>query len=306
MPDGSDIYNAPHVTLYCKNEGYRFSPALPPIGSGGMGIVFLGYRLSDSKKVAIKLLRPEFQSNPTLRQRARLEASIQISHPNLVRMLGYSESNPGSGPLYILSEFVDGVSFKQHIDTQLSGLSVRERAKKIVEEFLPVLDAVSCLHARGIIHRDIKPDNLLFQDGCQVKLMDLGVAKADYFFDAHLKGTIGTQPFCAPEQVVNPQVEASTDFRSDIYSLGVTLSYLIGDSFPPDKNVIPEDLAQIISTATTPLPVDRYQRVEDFGNDLKAWLLSGSGNKPSLPSWVIVLIAAGVLLIVCISYLLSR
>ena len=303
MPGGSETYNAPFVTLYSQNEGYRFSTALPPIGSGGMGIVFLGYRMSDGKKVAIKMLRPQFQSNPAFRQRARLEASIQLLHPNLVRMLGYSESSPNSGPLYVLSEFVDGIPFKQHIDSQLSGLPFRERAKKIVEEFLPVLDAVSYLHARGIIHRDIKPDNLLFQDGCQIKLMDLGVAKADYFFDAHLKGTIGTQPYCAPEQVVEPYVEASTDFRSDIYSLGVTLSYLIGDSFPPDRNVIPEELAQIIRTASAPLPVDRYQSVEHLASDLQAWVQSGP-EKKTFSLWWVVLIAVSILLIVCISYLL--
>ena len=251
MPLGGS-YNDSFITLICQGVRYRFSPSWAPIGSGGMGIVYLGFRISDNKKVAVKMLRPEFTSSYLLRQRAKLEASIQLSHPNLIRMLGFP--------------------YTEHMNRYVTGLPERERIPRVVKDFLPILDAVEYMHSLGIIHRDIKPDNLMFENGETMKLMDLGVAKADFFFDAHLKGTIGTPPFCAPEQVVDPGIEASTDTRSDLYSLGMTLSYLIESLFPADSSAIPQELSQILDIATARYPADRFQQVSHFRDKLNQWL----------------------------------
>ena len=250
----SGTYGSSCVNLLCHGAEYRFDPSTPPIGIGGMGIVYLGFRVSDNKKVAVKMLRPELSDIPAFRLRAKLEAGIQVHNPNIVKMLGYCECNPDHGPLYVLSEYVEGIPFQEYVKHQLSHLSPRERVVRIVSASLPVLKAVAYLHSIGIIHRDIKPDNLMLQNDNSLILLDLGVAKCESFYDAHLQGTIGTEPFCAPEQVVPDNVEASTDYRSDIYSCGMTLAFLISGWDHSALKQTDPDLYGILRIATRRLP----------------------------------------------------
>ena len=179
--------NDPNIYLYVEGRWYRYLSTSAPVGEGAMGIVYLGFDCMTNEKVAIKMLRQEFWHDQQIRNRLRLEASISISHPNIIRMLGYCEDSSMTGPLYVLSEYIYGVTFKEHVE-QLSNfeLNREDQFNKIVTEFLPAMDAVDHLHSLGVIHRDIKPANLMFQDGNTLKLMDLGIAKADYFFTINL------------------------------------------------------------------------------------------------------------------------
>lgn len=292
------IQNQGDVNLYLEVGGvwYRYDTTAAPLGEGAMGIVYLGFRCEDNAPVAIKTIRPEWQGNPLIRCRFKLEASIVIDHPNVVRMIGYCEEYPGYGRLYVLSEYISGVTFEEHVRTQLSAMPADERDKKIVEDFIPIVEATGYLHSRGIIHRDIKPDNLMFQDGYLPKLMDLGIAKADSFFDAHLTGTMGTIPFAAPEQIVPENVEAQVDSRSDIYSLGVTLQHLITGDFPSDMSGHSEMLSSIIAQAVATDPADRFQDALSMKDALESYLSDGKPVEKKRGSAVYVAIVVGVLI----------
>ena len=247
---------------------YRYDTTAYPIGEGAMGIIYHGFRCDTNEQVAVKQVRPEFWNNLLVRNRCKLESMILLNHPNIIRMIGYCEECQGSGPLYVLSEYVSGITIEEHVNTQLSRLSPRQRCEKIVKEFVQVIDAVSYLHSQGIIHRDIKPSNIMIQDGYLLKLMDLGVAKSNAFYDAHLKGSVGSIPFAAPEQLVPDDVEASVDNRSDIYSLGATLQFLLTGSFPSDLSNLSESLMRVLLTATEKDPNKRFQDVDLFKDAL--------------------------------------
>ena len=281
--------NDPHIYLQVNTRWYRYDCSLPPVGSGAMGLVYLGFDCATNEKVAVKMLRQEYWNDAHIRKRLKLEASIQACHPNIVRMIGFCEDQSCRGPLYVLSEYVCGVTFSEHMQ-QLSYWNKEDKYDKIVGEFLPVLDAVGCLHSHGIIHRDIKPSNIMFQDGYLLKLMDLGIAKAGHFFDAHQKGFIGTQPFAAPEQCVDDNVEAKIDERSDIYSIGVTLSYLLADHFPlvrTDK--VPLKVMNIIHKATEPDPALRYNNTDEMRTALEDYIGSGGAGKNVLLKYLPVI-----------------
>lgn len=271
------IQNQEDVHVYLEVDGvwYRYDPGMPPLGEGAMGIVYLGFRCNDDTPVAIKKIRQELWNRPLIRNRAKQEASIILDHPNIIRMIGYCEEQPDDGPLYVLSEYISGETIEEHV-RHLSDLSTDQRDRKIVEEFIPIVEAASYLHSLGIVHRDIKPDNIMLQEGFLPKLMDLGVAKTDSCFDAHLCGTIGTQPFAAPEQVVPADVEAKVDNRSDIYALGATLQYLITGAFPSDLSGHSDALCSVIGTAVAEKAEDRFEDA----NLLKDALVSVLDSKP--------------------------
>ena len=298
--------NDPNIYLYVEGRWYRYLSTSAPVGEGAMGIVYLGFDCMTNEKVAIKMLRQEFWHDQQIRNRLRLEASISISHPNIIRMLGYCEDSSMTGPLYVLSEYIYGVTFKAHVE-QLSNVELNreDQFNKIVTEFLPAMDAVDHLHSLGVIHRDIKPANLMFQDGNTLKLMDLGIAKADYFFDAHLKGFIGSKPFAAPEQIVDDNTEAKIDHRVDIYALGVTLSYLLVGHFPISaSDKVPRALVQIIDKATSEIPEERYEYAFQMRNSLSEYLMkSGKEKRVSHLAIIIILFIAILAIILSILFL---
>lgn len=283
--------NDPNIYLNVGNRWYRYLSTSSPVGEGAMGIVYLGFDCLTNEKVAIKMLRQEFWHDSQIRNRLKLEASLTVDHPNIIRMIGYCEDATGQGPLYVLSEYVCGVTFKEHVE-RLSYLESDRKQKyaKIAAEFMPVMDAVEHLHSFGIVHRDIKPSNLMFQDGYMLKLMDLGIAKADHFFDAHLKGFIGTIPYAAPEQVVGDDEEAMVDSRTDIYALGVTLSYLLVGHYPVSpSDRVPDALENIIRKATAHSPSARYQNAYEMRNAINAYLNNRkTGTKSSMTAVIAV------------------
>lgn len=296
----SIIRNGNIVFMEVQGIWYSYDTTSPPLGEGAMGIVFHGIRCDTNNHVAIKKLRPEYCGNRIIRDQLKLEASIVVNHPNIIRMIGYCEEETEGGDLFVLSEYVSGITMDKHVNTQLESLPHNDRIRRIVEEYMPILDAVNYLHEMRIIHRDIKPENIMLQDGYQPVLMDLGVAKAELFYDAHLYGSIGSLPFAAPEQIVPDNVEAQVNERSDIYSLGATLAFLLKGSFPADLSDCPQTLQDAICKATHEDPEGRYEHVISFKEDLSQFL---SGKKEKKKGYTL-LISIGLLFIVLMMILI--
>ena len=200
------------------------------IGVGGMGRVYRGVHQALGRNVAIKLLPVALAGDSGYMQRFVREAQIaaQLNHPNLIACYDFGESPVG---YYFVMEYVEGESVADW-------LIAHHRMK--VEEAIPVMQQV-CLglgyaHSAGIIHRDIKPDNILLTRDGMVKVADLGLAKVEDKSDSGLTQlgmAIGTPNYISPEQV---RGEIDVDWRSDIYSLGATMFHCVTGKIPYDGN----------------------------------------------------------------------
>ncbi len=193
-----------------------------PLGEGGIGRVFKARDLRQNSSVAIKCLRPEFATDTRIKRRFMREARAigRLSHPHIVKMFGYGEDAVG-GP-YIAMELIDGVPMNELRDEELS-----------LEDLLTLIDqvlaALAYTHARGIIHRDVKPENIIVSRGRAgasptTKLLDFGFARVEDDQDPKLTqvhgDAFGTPQYMAPEQASGKgQVGPPTD----VYALGVVL-----------------------------------------------------------------------------------
>jgi serine/threonine protein kinase len=213
-----------------------------PIGDGGMGVVYRAEQAEPIRReVALKIIKPGMDSRQVM---ARFEAERQalalMDHPNIAKILDAGQSLSttwgGLSRPYFVMELVRGVPVTKYCDEQ--HLTPRQR----LELFIPVCQAVQHAHQKGIIHRDMKPSNVLVAhyDGRPVpKIIDFGVAKAigqrlvDRTFDTNFGAIIGTLEYMSPEQAVPSQ--ADIDTRSDIYSLGVLLYELLTGTTPFPK-----------------------------------------------------------------------
>jgi serine/threonine protein kinase len=196
------------------------------LGEGGMGDVYLGEHVSIKRKVAIKVLKPELVKNEEIRKRFKNEASMlaHLQHPNIVGLIDYVEQDGG---LFLIMEYVDGQGLDELIKAQHSPISI-ERAKKLMTQ---ILQAFLYAHKSGIVHRDVKPSNILITADDQIKVLDFGIAKLVGDSQHHLTKTgtqIGTVYYMSPEQVKGKEL----DYRSDIYSLGVTFYELLSGVCP--------------------------------------------------------------------------
>ena len=253
---------------------------LRKIGKGGMGVIYLARHSQLGTLRALKVLPGESaEENPVFAERFIREARIasQIIHPNVVEVMDV-ETDAQLNVSYIVMEYVDGGSLRQVLKGQ---------EKLNIEQSVVTVQAVaSALNAaaeHGIVHRDIKPDNIMFTSRGGVKLADLGIAKKDDEEDNLTKTNVmmGTPAYLSPEQVENPK---SVDIRSDIYSLGVTFYEMLTGQTPysgktsydilrkiftepvPDprsiKPDIPGEIASIVMKMIAKEPQKRYQTPE--------------------------------------------
>ena len=296
-----------------------------PLGSGAMGDVYKGYRCNNGDVVAIKKVKDAFANNKMIRERARQEASLAFRHPNLVEMVGYCELAPDSGPIFILSHFVQGEDIDKYAKSfENSPL----RVEKICNAICSVLDALDYVHSRGVVHRDIKPSNIMIENGSNVRLMDLGIARMNGGNKFSSFGFIGTPEYSAPEQMLreqngtNVQINATTD----IYELGITFYELLAGENPmsckseaetltkqmkqqlPNSDRIPYKLMKVIWKATDKQQSGRYQTALEFKQAIQEALLADPTLVERISDWVeehrslviigTVVIAAIILLII--------
>lgn len=201
------------------------------IGRGGMGTVYHAVRQSDKRAVAVKILSPFMSQDAAVVERFTREAraSSRVLHPNVIRMYGAAQED---GLHFTLMDFVDG--------EDLSNILKREgqlSTGQAVFIACEVAQGLRALHQEGIIHRDVKPANILIGRDGSVRITDFGIARDIFELQrltapGDLLGTIG---FAAPEQLQ----QSSVDFRADLYSLGATLHYMLSGVRPPADFKIP-------------------------------------------------------------------
>jgi tetratricopeptide (TPR) repeat protein len=243
------------------------------LGRGGMGMVYLARDMQLDRLVALKFLGSLVDDSEEFRQRfiREAKAAARVNHPNIVHIYDISAS---LGRAYIAMEYVEGMNLHAYVH-KWGALQPREAVNIMVQ----ACDALGAIHEVGIIHRDIKPDNILVAKGGLVKLSDFGLAKAG---NSRITGTnaiMGTPAYMSPEQARGQEA----DPRSDIYSMGLVLYEMLtaatpfrdGDllqrqqlEMPPEpKTIIPavsDELNGIVMKAIQKNPEERYQSAGDL------------------------------------------
>jgi len=248
------------------------------LGSGGMANVYLAEDEDLGRRVAIKILNDRYANDDLFIERFRREAksAAALSHPNIVSVYDRGEAE---GTYYIAMEVIEGRSLKELIMTR--GPLPIPQALAYTHE---MLEALRFAHRHGIIHRDIKPHNILI--GERLKVTDFGIARAGASQMTEAGSIMGTAQYLSPEQARGAPVTAA----SDLYSVGIVLYEMLtgkvpftGDSAieiamkhlneppkPPSKirPEIPEELDAVVLRALSKNPEDRYQTAEEFSEDL--------------------------------------
>lgn len=234
---------------------------LSTIGKGGMGIVYEAVQSRLGRRVALKVLSPHLAFNASFMQRFHAEARVlaHLLHPNIVTIF---DMGVHGGLPYMLLERVEGRSLRTILK---EGPLPPLRALEVVDG---VLDALECAHEVGIIHRDVKPENILITPRGRVKLVDFGLAWNPDPEARTTKGRtrVGTPMYMAPEQVRRPE---GVDGRADLYSLGVVLLELLTGR-PPRKQGRAFTLPRGLDPAVAPflkglLAADRSRRPTSAG-----------------------------------------
>ncbi|MEK7487514.1 MAG: serine/threonine-protein kinase, partial [Planctomycetota bacterium] len=273
-----------------SNQQFGKYEILEELGRGGMGIVYKAYHPDLKRIVALKVLRARNQATETSKKRFLQEVKTlaKLEHPGIIQIL---DSGEEEGELYYVMEYVDGVPFSEK---EIKTYPIREKVIFIQK----TLEALSYVHQQGMIHRDIKLDNIFRTNTGEPKLGDFGLAK-----ELHLEQEssekltqsgvlLGTPQYMAPEQA-RGDLEG-IDERSDLYALGVCLYKLMTRNYPheggtlhqlldkilseepkiPSKwnSDIHKDLDAIVLKSLEKEPSKRYQSALDFGADLERFL----------------------------------
>jgi serine/threonine-protein kinase len=253
------------------------------LGRGGMAKVYRGNDTVLSRPVAVKILAPQFADDPSFVDRFRREAqaAARLNHPNLVSVY---DTGSDDGVHFIVMEYVEGKTLADYLTG--GGRIMPQRAIEIAEA---VSQALTAAHAQGVIHRDIKPGNIMITPSGDVKVADFGIARmiASAETIAQTAAVLGTAAYLSPEQAQGQPV----DQRSDLYSLGCVLYEMVagrppftGDSpvavaskqvleqpVPPSRlnpDVSPQ-LDAVIMRTLAKNPANRYESAEEFRRDLE-------------------------------------
>lgn len=264
------------------SDRYRLEAKL---GSGGMSTVYLARDEVLDRPVAVKLMHREMTEEPEQLERFNQEARAvaKLSNPNVVAVIDAGEDQ---GRPYIVLEYVQGETLKQRV-ARVGALDATEALAYGLE----VAQGLGVAHERNMVHRDVKPQNVLIDSTGRAKLTDFGIARE--LNDEGVTSTgkvIGTTDYVAPEQAMGKDV----DPRSDIYSLGIVLYEMLTGDVPfeadnqigvamkhvneelPDVQSIRPDIsaasARVVDRATTKSPDDRYQSIQEMAEDLQAAL----------------------------------
>src|SRR5271154_414033 len=193
------------------------------LGQGGMGAVYKANDLELDRIVAVKVIRPELGAQPEILQRFKQELILarQITHRNVIRIFDLSEAN---GIKFITMEFIEGQDLRSLI-TEKGRVSFDE-AVRIIEQVCLALDAA---HSEGVVHRDLKPQNIMLDKQGRASVMDFGIARSVESGGMTQTGTlVGTPDYMSPEQVMGEHVGV----RSDFFAVGVILYDLLTGSLP--------------------------------------------------------------------------
>lgn len=260
---------------------------LDHLGAGGMGMVFLCEHRHMRRRVAVKLLTAnQKDSDAIMRFRQEAQAIAMLNHPNIVRAFDFDCEQ---GLHYIVMEYIDGVSLQTLIDAR-GPISVARAVNFICQAACGLQHAADM----GLVHRDVKPSNLMLDWIGTIKLLDLGLARIQSLPDAQTssdtKTVLGTADYLAPEQARR----SSVDIRADIYGLGA-VAYFLLTGRPPfyggnvsqklyrhqsevpvridsiNRNV-PEGVARVIARMLEKSPNARYQTPREIVEDLNPWL----------------------------------
>lgn len=251
------------------------------IGSGGMADVFKAVDDVLGRTVAVKVLHPRYASDPTFVARFRQEAqaAANLSHPNIVNMYDWGRDGE---TYYIVMEYVKGVDLKSLVSQQ-GPLDPHKAAEYAAQ----VCSALAVAHGYDIIHRDIKPHNIVLASDGTVKVMDFGIARAGNTTMTQTGSVLGTAQYISPEQAQGKQLSPA----SDLYSLGVTLYEMVtgrppfdadtpvatalqqvNDEPVPPRQVrasIPPALEAVILRAMRKNPAERYDSATEMRDDLR-------------------------------------
>ena len=266
------------------------------IGSGGMANVYKAVMLGRNGPVpagtvvAVKVLRQEYTHDPELVRRFKNESKAisLLNHPNIVKVYDVSVNDQLQ---YIVMEYVDGMTLREYLNERGGKLTSRETVHFISQ----ILKALEHAHANGVVHRDIKPQNIMLLDNGQLRMMDFGIARISRAENQLLSGkTMGSVHYISPEQAKGDE----TDCTSDIYSVGVMMYEMLSGQLPFDaedavevaiKQIsdqpkslheiapqVPAALVEITEKAMAKLPQNRYASAREMLDALDTYVQNPS------------------------------